>query len=69
MKFGESKNKKYANYILSKNPEEITFEETVLILKKYLRRKVLYSTQDGSAKTRQKNGEDYSTFLGIVNRE
>ncbi len=35
--------------IHTRNPGEISFEETVLILKKYLRRNVLNSTQDGRA--------------------
>ena len=46
-KFSLSEHEKYANYILLRIPGEISFEETVLILKKYFWRKVLYSTQDG----------------------
>ena len=41
----------HANYVLSRNPGEISCEDTVLILKKYLGRKVLYTTQDDSAST------------------
>ena len=33
-KFGQSEREKYANYILPRNPGEISFKETVLILKK-----------------------------------
>ena len=35
-KFTHSEYKKYANYILQTNPAETSFEEIVLILKKYL---------------------------------
>ena len=31
-KFGKSKHEKYANYILLRNPGEISFEETILML-------------------------------------
>ena len=58
----QSKHEKYANYILARNPGEISFEETVLIQKKYLESKVLYSTQNW-----QKSRKDY--FLGDCQQE
>ena len=67
--FSQSEHKKYAKYILLRNPGEISFEETVLILKKYLGRKVLYSTRWQCLKLKKKTRVDYSTFTGIVNRE
>ena len=62
-KFNQREHEKYAHYIFPRNPGEILFEKTVLILKN-IWRKVPYLTQDN----RQKSGEDYSTFTGIVNR-
>ena len=44
VKFGQSERKMHANYILPRNPGDISFEETVLILKKYEEKISLFNT-------------------------
>ena len=62
--------KKYANYILLRNPGAILFKEIVLILKKNIQGEK-FSIKHNMAvlKPDKKSGEDYSSFAGIVNRE
>ena len=69
MKFGPSKHKKYANYMLLRNPREISFEETPNSEKNWWGEKFSIQQVMVVLKPDKKRGEYYSTFPGIVNRE
>ena len=69
-KFGAIEHEKYANYILPKNPGEISFQETIQLLTKIFGEKSsLFNTRWKCLNLAKKDSEDYTTFASVVNRE
>ena len=68
-KLGETEHEKYAYYTLPRNSGDILFEETVLIQKKIFGGKSsLIQHKVAVLRHNKKSGEDYSIFVGFVNR-
>ena len=64
-----AEHKKYANFILPKQPDEVIFRETILILTKiFQKQSSLFNTRWQCRNLTKKDCEVYTAFASTVNR-
>ncbi|BHF75116.1 hypothetical protein SprV_0501821100 [Sparganum proliferum] len=69
-KLGPVEHERYANFILPKNPREVTFKDTVQTLSQIFRdQSSLFNTRFQCLQLCKRDSEDFITYEGIVNRE
>ena len=69
VKFGAAEHKKYVNFILPKQPDEVMFRKTIQILTKIFgEQNSLFNNRWQCFNLTNKDCEDYTTFASTVNR-
>ncbi|BHF82463.1 hypothetical protein SprV_0802560100 [Sparganum proliferum] len=69
-KLGPVEHERYANFILPKNPREVTFEDTVQTLSQIFGdQSSLFNTRFQCLQLCKRDSDDFITYAGIVNRE
>ena len=68
-KLGTSEHEKYVNYILPKNPRDLSFDQTISILKQMFGEQTLLFNVPYQCLKLVKSDDDWVTYDGIVNRE
>ncbi|BHF61010.1 hypothetical protein SprV_0100398000 [Sparganum proliferum] len=69
-KLGPAEHERYANFILPKNPREVTFKDTVQTLSQIFGdQSSLFNTRFQCLQLCQRDSDDSITYAGIVNRE
>ena len=67
--FGVVKHEKYINFLMPRQPSEVTFQETIQILKKILEEQSSqFNTRWKYLNLTKKDCEDYTIFAIAVNR-
>ena len=68
-KFGAVRHEKYVNFILPRQPDEVSFRPTIQILRKIFgEQSSLFNTRWQCLNLTKKDFEDYKTFSSTVNR-
>ncbi|BHF86025.1 hypothetical protein SprV_ctg2002920300, partial [Sparganum proliferum] len=69
-KLGLAEHERYANFILPKNPPEVTFKDTVQTLSQIFGdQSSLFNTQFQCLQLCKRDSDDFITYAGIVSRE
>ncbi|BHF79290.1 hypothetical protein SprV_0602241000 [Sparganum proliferum] len=69
-KLGPAEHERYANFILPKNPREVTFKDTVQTLSQIFGdQSSLFNTRFQCLQLCKRDSDDFITYAGIVNRE
>nr|VZH93020.1 unnamed protein product [Spirometra erinaceieuropaei] len=69
-KLGPAEHERYANFILPKNPREVTFKDTVQTLSQIFGEQTsLFNTRFQCLQLCKRDCDDFITYAGIVNRE
>ncbi|BHF75306.1 hypothetical protein SprV_0501840200 [Sparganum proliferum] len=69
-KLGPAEHERYANFILPKNPREVTFKDTVKTLSQIFGdQSSLFNTRFQCLQLCKRDSDDFITYAGIVNRE
>ncbi|BHF83066.1 embryonic brain development [Sparganum proliferum] len=69
-KLGPAEHERYANFILPKNPQEVTFKDTVQTLSQIFGdQSTLLNTRFQCLQLCKRDSDDFITYAGIVNRE
>ncbi|BHF72611.1 hypothetical protein SprV_0401567900 [Sparganum proliferum] len=69
-KLGPAEHERYANFILPKNPREVTFKDTVQTLSQIFgEQSSLFNTRFQCLQLCKRDSDDFITYAGIVNRE
>ncbi|BHF61136.1 hypothetical protein SprV_0100410700 [Sparganum proliferum] len=69
-KLGRAEHERYANFILPKNPREVTFKDTVQTLSQIFGdQSSLFNTRFQCLQLCKRDSDDFITYAGIVNRE
>nr|VZI26200.1 unnamed protein product [Spirometra erinaceieuropaei] len=69
-KLGPAEHERYANFILPKNPREVTFKDTVETLSQIFgEQSSLFNTRFACLQLCKRDSDDFITYAGIVNRE
>ncbi|BHF72892.1 hypothetical protein SprV_0401596300 [Sparganum proliferum] len=69
-KLGPAEHERYANFILPKNPREVTFKDTVQTLSQIFgEQSSLFNTRFQCLQLCRRDSDDFITYAGIVNRE
>ncbi|BHF74150.1 hypothetical protein SprV_0401723400 [Sparganum proliferum] len=67
---GPAEHERYANFILPKNPREVTFKDTVQTLSQIFGdQSSLFNTRFQCLQLRKRDSDDFITYADIVNRE
>ncbi|BHF64763.1 hypothetical protein SprV_0200777000 [Sparganum proliferum] len=69
-KLGPAEPERYANFLLPKNPLEVTFKDTVQTLSQIFGEQLsLFNTRFRCMELCKRNSDDFITYAGIANRE
>nr|VZI19336.1 unnamed protein product [Spirometra erinaceieuropaei] len=69
-KLGAAEHERYANFILHKNPREVTFKDTVQTLSQtFGEQSSLFNTRFQCLQLSKRDSDDFITYAGTVNRE
>ncbi|BHF79105.1 hypothetical protein SprV_0602222200 [Sparganum proliferum] len=69
-KLGPAEHERYANFILPKNPREVSFKDTVQTLSQIVgEQSSLFNTEFQFLQLCKQDSNDFITYAGIVNRE
>ncbi|BHF72510.1 hypothetical protein SprV_0401557700 [Sparganum proliferum] len=69
-KLGPAEHERYANFILPKNPREVTFKDTVQTFSQIFGdQSSLFNTRFQCLQLCKRDSDDFITYAGIVNRE
>ncbi|BHF79672.1 hypothetical protein SprV_0702279400 [Sparganum proliferum] len=69
-KLGPAEHERYANFILPKNPREVTFKDTVKTLSQIFGdQSSIFNTRFQCLQLCKRDSDDFITYAGIVNRE